>query len=79
VTRYASVASMLAALSLPVASWLLGYSWPVIVFAALAAAAVVFLHRANLKRLVHGEENRFVLRKRGAREPRTQRPGVRTP
>jgi acyl phosphate:glycerol-3-phosphate acyltransferase len=79
VTRYASVASMLAALSLPVASWLLGYSWPVIVFATLAAAAVVFLHRANLKRLVHGEENRFVLRRCGAREPRTQRPGVRTP
>ena len=52
VTRYASVASMLAALSLPVASWLLGYSWPVIVFATLAAAAVVFLHRANLKRLL---------------------------
>ena len=79
VTRYASVASMLAALSLPLASWLLGYSWPVIVFAALAAAAVVFLHRANLKRLVHGEENRFVLRRRRARESRTQRPGVRTP
>jgi glycerol-3-phosphate acyltransferase PlsY len=79
VTRYASVASMLAALSLPVASWLLGYSWPVIVFAALAAAAVVFLHRANLKRLVHREENRFVLRRRRARESHTQRPGVRTP
>jgi glycerol-3-phosphate acyltransferase PlsY len=78
-TRYASVASILAALSLPVASWLLGYSWPVIVFAALAAAAVVFLHRANLKRLVHGKENRFVLRRRRARGPRRPTPGVRSP
>jgi acyl phosphate:glycerol-3-phosphate acyltransferase len=77
-TRYASVASMLAALSLPVAAALLGYSWPVIVFGALAAAAVVFLHRANVKRLLRGEESRFVLR-RGAREPRTRRQGVRTP
>jgi glycerol-3-phosphate acyltransferase PlsY len=79
-TRYASVASMLAAVSLPVAAALLGYSWPVIVFASLAAAAVIFLHRANVKRLLRGEENRFVLlRRRGAREPRTQPPGVRTP
>ncbi len=79
-SRYASVASMLAALSLPIAAELLGYSWPVVLFTALAAAAVIFLHRANVKRLLRGEENRFVLlRKRAGREPRTQRPGVRTP
>ena len=79
-TRYASVASMLAAASLPIAAALLGYSWPVIVFAAFAAAAVAFLHRANLKRLLHGEENRFVLlRRREAQQPRTPPPGVRTP
>ena len=75
-TRYASVASIAAALSLPIAAALLGYSWPVIVFAALAAAAVIFLHRANVKRLLHGEENRFVLKRREKREPRTQRPDV---
>ncbi len=78
-TRYASVASIAAALTLPVAAALLGYSWPVIVFAALAAAAVIFLHRANVKRLLRGEENRFVLKKREAREPRTQQPDVRIP
>ena len=79
-TRYASVASILAAVSLPIASYLLGYSWPVIVFATCAAAAVIFLHRANLKRLLHGEENRFVLlKRRGARKPRRRSPGVRTP
>jgi glycerol-3-phosphate acyltransferase PlsY len=64
-TRYASVASMLAAVSLPLWSWLIGYPWPVTVFAGVAAAGVVVLHRANIKRLVHGEENRFVLRRRG--------------
>ena len=51
---------MLAALSLPVASWLLGYSWPVIVFARWPRRPSIFLHRGNLKRLLHGEENRFV-------------------
>jgi acyl phosphate:glycerol-3-phosphate acyltransferase len=63
-TRYASLASMLAALSLPVAAVLMGEPWPVIVFAAGAAAAVVLLHRANLARLLAGTENRFVLRRR---------------
>jgi glycerol-3-phosphate acyltransferase PlsY len=79
-TRYASVASMVAAVSLPVAAVLLGYSWPEIAFATLAAVAVLFLHRANVRRLLRGEENRFVLLRRGgAGGPRTRRPGVRTP
>jgi glycerol-3-phosphate acyltransferase PlsY len=79
-TRYASVASMVAAVSLPVTAVLLGDSWPVIVFAAFAAAAVIFLHRGNVQRLLRGEENRFsLLRGSGAREPRTPGPGVRSP
>jgi glycerol-3-phosphate acyltransferase PlsY len=63
-TRYASIASMVSAASLPLWSWLLGYPWPVTAFAAAAAAAVIVLHRANIKRLVHGEENRFTRKKR---------------
>jgi glycerol-3-phosphate acyltransferase PlsY len=78
-TRYASVASILAAVSLPVTAVLLGDSWPVIVFGALAAAAVILLHRTNIKRLLHGQENRFALRRRGASGPRTQQPDVRIP
>ena len=41
--RYASVASMLAACSLSVVAVLIGEPWPVIVFAAGAAIAVVLL------------------------------------
>jgi glycerol-3-phosphate acyltransferase PlsY len=63
-TRYASVASMLAAVSLPVVAWLLDEPWPVVGFAVFAAAAVIALHRANIGRLLHGTENRFVLRRR---------------
>jgi glycerol-3-phosphate acyltransferase PlsY len=58
-TRYASVASMTAAVSLVLWAWLLGYPWPVLVFAVFAGIGVVFLHRANIGRLVRGEENRF--------------------
>jgi glycerol-3-phosphate acyltransferase PlsY len=62
--RYASVASMLSAASMPLWAWLLGYPWPVIAFAGAAAVAVVALHRANIGRLIHGQENRFQLRRR---------------
>jgi len=36
----------------------------VIAFGAAAGAGVVFLHRANVARLVRGQENRFELRRR---------------
>jgi glycerol-3-phosphate acyltransferase PlsY len=62
-SRYASVASIVAAITLPTAAALLGYPASVIVFAAAAAAAVIFLHRANLRRLRAGTENRFHFRR----------------
>ena len=61
--RYASLASMLAALSLPVIAALLGEPWPVIAFGAAAAVAVVVLHRANIARLRSGTESRFRFRR----------------
>ena len=64
-TRYASVASMIAAVSLPIWAWVYGYPWPVVAFGGAAGAGVVFLHRANIGRLWRGEESRFELR-RGA-------------
>src|ERR671934_237138 len=57
--RYASLASILATASLPVLAVLLGEPWPVIAFGALAAIAVVLLHRANIGRLRAGTESRF--------------------
>jgi acyl phosphate:glycerol-3-phosphate acyltransferase len=63
VFRYASVASIVAALSLPIAAVALGEPWPVIVFAALAAAGVIVLHRANIRRLRAGTESRFHFRR----------------
>jgi glycerol-3-phosphate acyltransferase PlsY len=63
-TRYSSVASMTAAASLALWAWLFGYPWPVIAFGGAAGAGVIFLHRANIKRLASGEESRFELRRR---------------
>jgi glycerol-3-phosphate acyltransferase PlsY len=63
VFRYASVASMAGACSLPVIAALLDEPWPVVAFAAVAAVAVVALHRTNIERLRAGTENRFRFRR----------------
>ena len=62
--RYASVASIVAACSLPVVALALGEPWPVVLFAVAAAVAVVVLHRGNIRRLRAGTENRFRFRRR---------------
>ena len=72
--RYASVASIVAAASLPVIAALLGEPWPVLAFGAAAALAVLVLHRGNLARLRAGTENRFQLRRRRGRRPRREAP-----
>jgi glycerol-3-phosphate acyltransferase PlsY len=61
--RYASVASIMAGIALPVFAYLYGYPASVVVFGAAAAAAILFLHRANLARLRAGTESRFHFRK----------------
>jgi glycerol-3-phosphate acyltransferase PlsY len=57
--RYASLASILAGIALPVAAAAYGYPTSVVVFGAFAGAAIVFLHRGNLRRLRAGTESRF--------------------
>src|SRR5918996_6233852 len=65
-SRYASVASLVAAASIPVLAWAFGEPWPVIAFGTVAAVAVALLHKANVRRLLAGTENRFELRRRRA-------------
>jgi acyl phosphate:glycerol-3-phosphate acyltransferase len=67
-SRYTSLASVVSAIALPALTVAFGYPWPVIAFASVTGAAIVFLHRANLRRLRAGTENRFRgLRRRPAR------------
>ncbi len=63
-SRYVSLASMLAAASLPVSAWLLRQSPLLIVVSAAVALFVVIRHRANIARLFAGTEN-----KRGGKVP----------
>lgn len=64
--RYASIASILATLSLPFVAVGLGEPWPVIAFTSAAVPAVLLMHRANIARLRAGTETRFTLRRTAA-------------
>jgi glycerol-3-phosphate acyltransferase PlsY len=57
--RYASLASLVTALALPLLCLALGEPWPTVMYAAAAFVAVVLLHRQNIARLLHGTEPRF--------------------
>jgi glycerol-3-phosphate acyltransferase PlsY len=61
VTRYASLASILTAVALAILVVVLDYPWPIIAFGISGAAAVIALHRQNIRRLVGGTEHRFQL------------------
>jgi glycerol-3-phosphate acyltransferase PlsY len=63
VLRYASVASIVAGIALPVFAVIYGYPTSVVVFGVAAAVAILFLHRANLGRLRAGTESRFHFRR----------------
>jgi glycerol-3-phosphate acyltransferase PlsY len=66
-TRYASVSSIVAAVSLPFWALLLDRPWPVVVFSSAAALGVLLLHRPNLARLRAGTESRVQRRGKAAR------------
>jgi glycerol-3-phosphate acyltransferase PlsY len=58
-TRYVSLGSILAALVVPAAGWLLVNSLPLNLVVSLLGLFVIFRHRANVKRLLAGTEPRF--------------------
>jgi len=64
-TRYASLASIATALGLAVFVVVFNYPWPIIAFGIAGSAAVIFMHRQNIRRLVAGTEHRFQLRRPG--------------
>ena len=57
--RYASVASIVTAFALPALCLAFGEPWPTVIFATAAGAAVILLHRQNIRRLLNGTEARF--------------------
>ena len=70
-TRYVSLASIVAAVALPVSGWFIyledGVVLPIVL--TILAGVVIWRHRGNIGRLVEGKENRFEFGKKGANGP----------
>jgi glycerol-3-phosphate acyltransferase PlsY len=57
--RYVSLASVLAALCVPLGAVMLAYPWPTVGACAAVAAIIVARHRDNIGRLLSGTERRL--------------------
>lgn len=66
VSRYTSLASITSAVVATPLVWAMGYPAADVVFTAIAAVAVVVLHRGNIRRLATGTERRITLWGRGS-------------
>jgi glycerol-3-phosphate acyltransferase PlsY len=63
-SRYVSLASIVAAVALPLAVWLTGNGGLLIGVSAALGALAIYKHKANIERLLAGTENRI-----GAKKP----------
>jgi glycerol-3-phosphate acyltransferase PlsY len=64
-SRYVSLASIVAAIALPIAAFFFHQPPLLLGLAAVIATFVVLRHRANITRLMNGTENRFVKKPKG--------------
>ncbi len=62
-TRYVSVASIAAAVTLPIATWKAGLSHRLILIAAAMGLLAIYKHKTNIQRLMHGTENKIGVKK----------------
>lgn len=58
-TRYVSVGSMLGALLIPLLAWIFHAPLSHVLLCSFVGLYVVYLHRANIYRLLHHQENRI--------------------
>jgi len=65
VSRYVSLASIVASVVLPAAAWILDMPTAFAGLASLLGVFVILRHRANITRLLNGTENKFVKKTAG--------------
>ncbi|MCI9037595.1 MAG: glycerol-3-phosphate acyltransferase [Oscillospiraceae bacterium] len=63
-TKYVSLGSLWAGVSFPFASWFVYHDWIILLLAIACGGLVTWGHRANVKRLLNGTENKFSLHKK---------------
>ena len=64
VTRYVSVSSITAAISLPIFIFFLYGDIPYTVFGGIITILIIVKHKSNIQRLLNGTESRFTINKK---------------
>ncbi|NLX71069.1 MAG: glycerol-3-phosphate 1-O-acyltransferase PlsY [Clostridiales bacterium] len=64
ITRYVSLASITAAVLLPILLIVFGYRWSIVLFGLLLGSMALIRHRSNISRLLSGRENKLGERSR---------------
>ena len=64
-TRYVSLGSVCSVISFMIGFWLLYHDVGLEILGCIAGVLVIFAHRDNIVRLIHGTENKFSLHKKG--------------
>jgi glycerol-3-phosphate acyltransferase PlsY len=59
ITRYVSAGSLTAAVILPFATLAFYPSWPIVTVTILMSLLAIYRHKANIKRLMNGTENKI--------------------
>jgi len=67
VTRYVSIGSLVAAASLPFATWVFYQNWTLSLVTGAMGVLAIYKHRGNIQRLLNGTEPRFARKKELAR------------
>lgn len=70
VSRYVSLASIVASVVLPAVAWILDMPTAFAGLASLLGVFVILRHRANITRLLNGTENKFVKKPRATASER---------
>ena len=63
-TKYVSLGSVWAGGSFPFITWYCYPHWQIVVLAFIIGGLIVWQHRANIRRLLSGTENKFSLHKK---------------
>lgn len=71
ITKIVSLGSLLAAVLFPIATFLFtGFNFDLdLLFSLLISGVVIYMHRANIKRLLNGTENKFGGAAKGKKKP----------
>ena len=64
VTRYVSVSSITAAISLPIFIFFLYCDVPYTIFGGIIAILIIVKHKSNIQRLLNGTESKFTINKK---------------